>query len=135
MELSGDQNAVRLIRAVWFSLLDSLPESSGLPWQRDQNQREANAESFLIRNCFSLTPESARRPFWVSLRTFDQRCSLCPRRLGGYRRLGEIPQQVVRRPTILEPREETMKIRLLLALAGLAIGYAVPAFAQEKDAV
>jgi hypothetical protein len=40
--------AVRLIRAVWFSPLDSLPESSGLPWQRDQNQREANAESFLI---------------------------------------------------------------------------------------
>jgi hypothetical protein len=30
------------------SKLDSLPESSGLPWQRDQNQREANAESFLI---------------------------------------------------------------------------------------
>jgi hypothetical protein len=35
-------------RAVWFSPLDSLPESAGLPWQRDQNQREANAESFLI---------------------------------------------------------------------------------------
>ena len=28
-----------------------------------------------------------------------------------------------------------MKIRLLGALAGLAIGYAMPAFAQEKDAV
>ena len=28
-----------------------------------------------------------------------------------------------------------MKIRLLLALAGLAIGYAVPAFAQEKEEV
>ena len=28
-----------------------------------------------------------------------------------------------------------MKIRLLLTLAGLALGYAVPAFAQEKDTV
>ena len=28
-----------------------------------------------------------------------------------------------------------MKIRLLLALVGLALGYAVPAFAQEKDTV
>jgi hypothetical protein len=26
-----------------------------------------------------------------------------------------------------------MKIRLLLALAGLAIGFAVPTFAQQKD--
>src|SRR5271165_3740406 len=50
MELSGDQKrcAVKLIRAVWVSPLDSVPESSGLPSQRDQNQREANAESFLI---------------------------------------------------------------------------------------
>ena len=28
-----------------------------------------------------------------------------------------------------------MKIRLLLALAGLAIGFAVPTFAQQKDTV
>jgi hypothetical protein len=28
-----------------------------------------------------------------------------------------------------------MKIRLLLTLAGLALGFAVPAFAQEKDTV
>ena len=28
-----------------------------------------------------------------------------------------------------------MKIRLLLALVGLAIGFAVPAFAQQKDTV
>jgi hypothetical protein len=28
-----------------------------------------------------------------------------------------------------------MKIRLLLALVGLAISFAVPAFAQQKDAV
>jgi uncharacterized protein (TIGR02246 family) len=81
------------------------------------------------QNRFPLTPESARRPFWVSLRTFGQRCSLCPRRLG------EIPQQVIRRPTILELREETMKIRLLLTVAGLAMSFALPAFAQEKETV
>jgi hypothetical protein len=28
-----------------------------------------------------------------------------------------------------------MKIRLLLALVGLAIGFALPAFAQQKDTV
>jgi hypothetical protein len=39
---------------------------------------------------YSLTPHKARRPFWVSLKTFDQRRSLCPWRLG------EIPQQVFR---------------------------------------
>ena len=43
-----DFGGKNLIRAVWFSPFDSLPESSGLPWPRDQNQREANAESFLI---------------------------------------------------------------------------------------
>jgi uncharacterized protein (TIGR02246 family) len=32
-------------------------------------------------------------------------------------------------------REETMKMRLLLTLAGWAFGFAVPAIAQEKDAV
>ena len=31
------------------------------------------------------------------------------------------------------PGEETMKIRLLLALAGLAINFALPAFAQQKE--
>src|SRR5258708_4644207 len=35
-----------------------------------------------MQNWFSLTPESTRRPFGVSLRTFDQRRSLRPRRLG-----------------------------------------------------
>jgi len=31
------------------------------------------------------------------------------------------------------PREETMKMRLVVALVGLAIGFAVPTFAQQKD--
>ncbi len=36
---------------------------------------------------------------------------------------------------ILNYREETMKIRLLLALAGLAISFALPTSAQEQSAV
>ena len=32
---------------------------------------------------------------------------------------------------ILNPRKETMKIRLLLTLAGLAVGLALPSFAQQ----
>src|SRR5271166_1676205 len=56
-----------------------------------------------MQNRFSLTPNRARRPFGVSLRTFDQRRSLCPRRYGCYRRLREIPQQVVRRQIVLNP--------------------------------
>jgi len=36
---------------------------------------------------------------------------------------------------ILNPREETMKKHVLLALVGLATGFVVPAFAQEKDTV
>src|SRR5271165_3504991 len=37
------------------------------------------------------------------------------------------------RKTILKHREETMKIRLLLVLLGLAIGLVVPGFTQEKE--
>jgi choline dehydrogenase-like flavoprotein len=41
--------------------LDSLPESWGLPWQRDQNQREANSESLLIDTGLGTCRQSARR--------------------------------------------------------------------------
>jgi hypothetical protein len=61
-------------------------------------------EGFLL-SPFSLTPESARRPFGVSLGT---------------------------RQIVLNPREETIKMRLLATLAGLAIGVAAPALAQEQ---
>src|SRR5271165_6863154 len=77
-----------------------------------------------MQNRFSLTPESARHPLGVSLRRF-----LCPRPLG------EIPQQVVRGQIVVNPPEETMKIRLVVALAGLAIGFNLPTFAQQKDTV
>src|SRR5208283_1476217 len=46
--------------------------STVTPWQRDQNQREANAESFLIDTGFGEASNC------LSLRTFDQRCYLCP---------------------------------------------------------
>jgi uncharacterized protein (TIGR02246 family) len=36
-------------------------------------------------------------------------------------------------PKKLEAPEETMKIRFLLALVGLAISFALPSFAQQKD--
>jgi SnoaL-like domain len=42
-------------------------------------------------------------------------------------------QQVVRRKIVLKHREQTMKMPLLMTLVGLAIGFAEPAFAQEKD--
>jgi hypothetical protein len=45
----------------------------------------------------------------------------------------EIPQQVVRRQIVLNPREKTMKILLPVALVGLAISLALPTFAQQKD--
>src|ERR1700741_2950388 len=51
------------------------------------------------------------------------------------RRLGEIPQQGVRRRTIPTHREVSMKIRFVVALVGLAISFAPPAFAQQKDTV
>jgi uncharacterized protein (TIGR02246 family) len=47
----------------------------------------------------------------------------------------EIPQQGPSATAILKHREETMKVRLLLTLAGLAIGFAVPVPAQEKNTV
>jgi uncharacterized protein (TIGR02246 family) len=46
----------------------------------------------------------------------------------------KIPQQVVRRQTILKHREGTMKIRSVVTLVGLAICFALPTFAQQKDA-
>jgi uncharacterized protein (TIGR02246 family) len=47
----------------------------------------------------------------------------------------EIPQQGPSATAVLKHREETMKVRLLLTLAGLAIGFAVPVPAQEKNTV
>src|SRR5262245_50089357 len=80
---------------------------------------------------FSLTPNRARHPLGVLLRTFDQRRSPTPGDSDCYRRLGEIPQQVVRRQTIPKTPGGTMEIRSLLALVGLAISFALPTFAQQ----
>jgi ketosteroid isomerase-like protein len=46
----------------------------------------------------------------------------------------KIPQQIVRRQIILNSREETMKMPLVVALVGLAISFASPSFAQQKEA-
>ena len=85
-------------------------------WLRAANSRRdlpgsqgaANCLPRQVRHskCFSLTPNRPRHHLGVPLRTFDQRRSLCPRRHGGYRRLGELPPQVVRRQAIPEHREE-----------------------------
>jgi uncharacterized protein (TIGR02246 family) len=58
-----------------------------------------------------------------------------PRQLGCYRRLGENPHQVCRRQIILNPRQEKVKMRLLITLVGLAIGFVIPAFGQTKETV
>jgi hypothetical protein len=49
----------------------------------------------------------------------------------------ELLQQVVRRQLFqsIKRQEETMKIRLLFTLAGLAIGFAAPVLAQEQNTV
>ncbi len=51
------------------------------------------------------------------------------------RRLGEIPQQGVTRRTIPIQPDVSMKIRFAIALAGLTISFAPPAFAQQNDRV
>jgi uncharacterized protein (TIGR02246 family) len=65
------------------------------------------------------------------LETFRPKAFLLPLRQGCYTRREKIPQQVVGRQTILNSREETLKIRLSIALVGLAISFALPAFAQQ----
>jgi ketosteroid isomerase-like protein len=86
---------------------------------------------------FSLTPNRTRHPLGVLLRTFFyQRRSLCPRRLRLLPATQKNPaagRQATNHP--YAPRKETMKIRLVVALIGLTISFAVPAFAQQKDTV
>jgi ketosteroid isomerase-like protein len=41
--------------------------------------------------------------------------------------------QIPRQQAILSPREETMKVRFIAALAGFAIGFVVPTFAQQTN--
>jgi hypothetical protein len=43
------------------------------------------------------------------------------------------PAAGLRRQIVLNAREETMKMRLVVALAGLAISFALPTFAQQKE--
>jgi hypothetical protein len=79
----------------------------------------------------SLPPNRWRRLFAVPLETFRPKAFLLPLRQGCYSRREKIPQQVVGRQIILNSREETLKIRLSIALVGLAISFAFPVFAQQ----
>ena len=55
-----------------------------------------------------------------------------PRRHCHHRRLGEIPQQIVRRQIVLNHRKNNENP--VSYLVGLVIGFALPTFAQEKAA-
>ena len=71
----------------------------------------------------------------VPLRPLTKGVTSVPRRHGSYRRLGEIPQQVVGRQehkASLEHREETKKMSLVAAQVGPAIGFALQVLAQAK---
>src|SRR5208337_2815780 len=69
---------------------------------------------------FLLTSNSAKHPIVVSLRTFDQRCSLCPGDMAGYRRpkkprnrsLGGKPAYLTRRPPNFQS-EQNAKTRTI----------------------
>jgi hypothetical protein len=82
---------------------------------------------------FSFTPNRARHPLGVLLRTFDQSRSLCPRATqtvtgdsekSRSRSVGDKPSQT---------REQTMKIASVVALVGLAVNFALPTFAQQTN--
>jgi ketosteroid isomerase-like protein len=106
-------------------ILESL-DRLAFPWRKPA-QRQPRADLSLIDT------EQGEASIGVSLRTFGERRSLCPG-AGCYRRLREIPQQVVRRQTILKPpRKKQLKMRFALALVALAISFALPIFAQQTN--
>src|SRR5438876_8305394 len=85
---------------------------------------------------FSLTPNRARRAIRMSLRDLLPK-PLIPlfSTIGFYRAARTPAARSLGDNLTLEHRKETMKIRLLLALAGFAIGFVLPTFAQQKDTV
>ena len=106
---------------------------------RDYGQSAIRFElSYFFRQLLSF-PEgfvAGRAPLvgfclYDSLRTFDQRRSLCPRRHGCYRDAEKSRSKSLgNKPST--PPKETMKIRLLLTLVGLAIIFALPTFAKQR---
>jgi len=98
----------------------------------DQKQRLANAEAFLIDTEIGEASICgvAQRPLTKGVNPSALPATLL------LPATQEIPQQG--RSTAannLKAREEPIKMRLLLILAGLAIGFVVPVLAQEKDTV
>jgi uncharacterized protein (TIGR02246 family) len=92
----------------------------GLAWPRDKNQRESNAESFLIDS--GIREASNWR---VAQRSSTE--GINPLAPGD----AENPHRLPRRQITLQPGEETLKMRLVVALVGLAISFALPTFAQK----
>jgi hypothetical protein len=82
---------------------------------------------------FSLTSASSKHLIVIVNRTFDQKRSLCP----GSAVTGDC-REISRRvgsDNLSLDIEGTMKIHHLLVIVGMAIGFALPAFAQQKDTV
>jgi hypothetical protein len=75
----------------------------------EATSRKLSGRSLCGISHFLIDANRAKHPLGALLRTFDQRRSLCPGDSECYRRLGEIPQQVVRRQINL--REETQRVR------------------------
>ena len=88
-----------------------------------------------MRNRYSLTPNRARHPLGVPLRTLTKGVSSAPGDSDCYRRLGEISRSRSLGDKSPKHREKTMKIRAVVILVGLAISFALPIFAQEKEDV
>src|SRR5260370_1688460 len=88
-----------------------------------------------MRNRYSLTPNRARHPLGVPLRTLTKGVSSARGDSDCYRRLGEISRSRALGDKSTKHREKTMKIRVVVILVGSAISLALPIFAQEKEDV
>jgi uncharacterized protein (TIGR02246 family) len=78
---------------------------------------------------FFIDAESGEASTRSAAQDFDQRRFLCPRLLGEISRSGSLGDKSPKH------REKTMKIRAIVILLGLAISFALPIFAQEKEDV
>jgi hypothetical protein len=71
-----------------------------------------NDDRLVMRSFYIDAEQGKGVQFALPPRDLDQGHSFCHRRHGCYRRLGEIPQQVVRRQTILKaPRMNNVSTR------------------------
>ena len=99
------------------------PEPTGPDGEITEGAKPPRVRQGESPKAFSLTSS-------VGPATFDERRSPLP---SVTRVLAATTREI--RETIQNLREETMKIRLLGALVGLVIGFALPIFAQQKETV